>query len=133
MNNNNLIELMEFLKKEWSGNIKDVPFTFDTYYRLVKYHFTYKQDIERNFYQLIEKLANVEDEARNQVARQIEYLTRDRIKEKTDLYPEEIYDKLVELAKYCGLELNEDILSSYERMNNYIIEYIDNNFHKTKI
>ena len=133
MNNETLIELREFLKKEWSGDVKDVPFTFDTYYRLVKYHFIYKQDIERNFYQLVERLSKVEDEVRNLVAHQIEYMTRDRIKEITDLYPEEIYEKLVELARYCGLELTEEILSSYERMNDYIIEYIDNNFHNAKM
>ena len=73
---------------------------------------------------LVGEVRDVEKSIRNPVAHCITYMTEDAIKKETGCSTKKIFEMLVGLSKYSGIEITAEDLESYERCNEKIISLL---------
>lgn len=73
---------------------------------------------------LVCEVRDVEKSIRNPVAHCITYMTEDAIKKETGYSTKKIFEMLIGLSKYSGIEITAEDLESYERCNKKIVSLL---------
>lgn len=75
--------------------------------------------------QLVNDLRSVESNIRNMAAHQIVSITEEKIKKMTGFTGRQIMDKIITIFSYTGMKIEKSSWSSYESMNDLIIQAME--------
>ncbi len=123
--------LLTFLNDKYlgSGGFREGEVSSSTYLLIMEYCLNNNMPkINQDEYDIAKKLRDVEQNVRNIVAHEIEYMSDEKIKEITGISAKKIYNMIVLFANYCNMKIDDEKLESYNRMNCYINDYLDKMF-----
>ena len=74
---------------------------------------------------LVDDLRKIEIEIRNPASHCITYMTEDVIKNATGITAMQIFNKLKQLMKHCGIKITDEDLKTYDCCNERIIRLME--------
>lgn len=99
----------------------DSVVTTGHYARLIR-----RLDLDSKTKKLVDKLRQVETDIRNTAAHAVTYITDDVIKNCTGMNAETIFKQLKELTILSGINISDEDLRTYDKLNAEIDRYLEN-------